>query len=481
MRRAALLLAILLGGAGPWQPRVFQPSSTPTHSITFSTLANGSPSSTVAGSGTYTGTAPSSISSAAWNSPCSGSSTITGFSAGGGTFSLTASTPSAGCVGTLTITDNLGDSATSPTVTIGTGYVGPGDLAARQGWYGLRAYSAAVAAPGTNTAVSLIRVADSHTCDILIATTGHVGNTVNCSTGGDNGQSAAAWQGIDATGTGAITGNTLTFVGGHQFDVVTGASLPPDLYIFSGSSPTWTLNKALASPVSAETMTLYNPVRITVWYDQANIGGTQHNATQATTANQAFYNPVCFNSGADPCAILGGGDPATFGSKTFYTVSAAPGFFSSTPTNDAFVLWNTAASGSPGAYVAVKDVTNTWDFALSQTNASSHDFGLNAITTGLNTLAGDVMTLNACHGVGGSYDGSNMRLYHDGTQDSHSPQALTGSLRGAGSNYNIGSYDGTSTSDSLYGLLMEFGMGAGADSGATQASIYANQTAFWGC
>lgn len=92
-------------------------------SIAFTTLANGTiGGSAIAGSGTYVSTAPSSISSATWGGTgCSGSSTVTGFSAGSGTWSANFSVPGSGAGGstcTISITDNLGDSATSPNTTI---------------------------------------------------------------------------------------------------------------------------------------------------------------------------------------------------------------------------------------------------------------------------------------------------------------------------------------------------------------------------
>jgi hypothetical protein len=72
-------------------------------------------------------------------------------------------------------------------------YTGPGDVVGSATvWYGLRAYSAAYAASNSKLA-NISRASDSHTCDILAASTGGMGNTANCSTGGDNGQSASSF------------------------------------------------------------------------------------------------------------------------------------------------------------------------------------------------------------------------------------------------------------------------------------------------
>lgn len=90
--------------------------------LSFSVLANGSPSSTINGSGSYTGPAPSGL-TAAWNTTCTGTSTVTGFSAGGGTWAATFSTPASTCTGTLTATGTGSNTAngTSPSVTISSG------------------------------------------------------------------------------------------------------------------------------------------------------------------------------------------------------------------------------------------------------------------------------------------------------------------------------------------------------------------------
>lgn len=74
-----------------------------------------------------------------------------------------------------------------------TTYTGIGDQASYFVYYGVRAYSQAVALTGTQKAFNVSRASDSHTCDILIATTGDLGNTINCSTAADNGQTWTAF------------------------------------------------------------------------------------------------------------------------------------------------------------------------------------------------------------------------------------------------------------------------------------------------
>jgi hypothetical protein len=74
------------------------------------------------------------------------------------------------------------------TTVAGGGYVGPGDLKTFKAWWGVRGYSAAYAAPGTNPGIDVVDTATGgFSCTVPIATTGKldlvsnvcVGNTVN--------------------------------------------------------------------------------------------------------------------------------------------------------------------------------------------------------------------------------------------------------------------------------------------------------------
>lgn len=231
MRRVFLALVLLVAVIAPAAAQRMSVlgaggvlAAAPSNSIAVSCPGTGSTSSTIACSGTYTGTAPSTSGwTYSWNSTCSGSGTPTVSGISGGTITtITVTTPGSACTGTVTLTDNLSDSANSGSVVISApGYTGPGDLTTYKFWYGLRAYSAAVAAAGTQPMINVVRASDSHSCDILPATNGDLGLTANCSTGGDNGQSAASFKGAstfapatwyDQTGNGlnATAGATKT-------------------------------------------------------------------------------------------------------------------------------------------------------------------------------------------------------------------------------------------------------------------------------
>ncbi|WP_372785035.1 hypothetical protein [Phenylobacterium sp.] len=75
----------------------------------------------------------------------------------------------------------------------GAAYTGPGDVvSAAKVWIGLRAYSAAQA-DGAHKAIALVRASDSHSCDVFLNTSGNLGVTTACSTGGENGTAVATW------------------------------------------------------------------------------------------------------------------------------------------------------------------------------------------------------------------------------------------------------------------------------------------------
>jgi hypothetical protein len=94
------------------------------NSLAFTALNGGSTSSTTAISGTYGGSAPSGLTNASFGNGCTGSPTITGFSASGGTWNATTTTPATACTGTETVTGtgaNVVTTLPSPSATFSTG------------------------------------------------------------------------------------------------------------------------------------------------------------------------------------------------------------------------------------------------------------------------------------------------------------------------------------------------------------------------
>jgi hypothetical protein len=108
----------------------------------------------------------------------------------------------------------------SPNTTVvvaSASYSGPADVvgATPLGFWGLRAMSGTYAS-GAGKLIKVTLLTNSHTCDILSATTGKLGNTANCSTGGDN---ATLWSTFCSTN---CTVNTLYDQSGNALDMPTG-------------------------------------------------------------------------------------------------------------------------------------------------------------------------------------------------------------------------------------------------------------------
>jgi hypothetical protein len=78
-------------------------------------------------------------------------------------------------------------------------YTGPGDVVAgASAWFGLRAYSAAVAATGTQKAINIRNTGTSETCDVLIATSGALATTVSSCSGSSSGTALSTFCGTCA-------------------------------------------------------------------------------------------------------------------------------------------------------------------------------------------------------------------------------------------------------------------------------------------
>lgn len=64
-------------------------------------------------------------------------------------------------------------------------YIGPGDIVPFTYWGGLRAYSSAVAETGTALMMNIRKPATGEYCDVLVAVTGGMGLTANCTSSSD--------------------------------------------------------------------------------------------------------------------------------------------------------------------------------------------------------------------------------------------------------------------------------------------------------
>lgn len=319
----------------------------------------------------------------------------------------------------------------------GGGYTGPGDVVAgATAWYGLRAYSAAVAATGTQKAVKIRRASDDHLCDVLIATSGLLGNTANCGTGGDNGQSVAAFSVVHGTFTGSISGTTLTVTGASagnpgQGDVVTGGTVLSGTLIqgviVDGSSYTVNFSQTVASASLTFTYANYIPT----WYDQS---GNVHDVTNATTNQQPqLILGVLGGKPVVSCEPFPGGfmvlngtvpalsQPFTYSTVVRSTASATSPSFDTdylttwdgvTPGILAYFNENTSVTGEPntGAYASPADdvasAINTWYAIQLGFSGSSSYIALNGTPTTKTFAATGGNQIHIC-----DFDGSGARNF----------------------------------------------------------------------
>lgn len=180
----------------------------------------------------------------------------------------------------------VGGSAPPPSFT------GLGDVS---GWttlyayHSVRAMTAAIAAGGTTKSVQISSASGSGgTHDVLILSSGYVDIA-----------DAFSFAGTDATGTGAITGTTLTFTGGHTGDVVTGGTTLAGTFIVSGASPTWTVNQS--QTVVSTTLTLTWGALVEKIYDQSG------NSRDLTATNSGTRAQLVVGINGLPSLYAGGG------------------------------------------------------------------------------------------------------------------------------------------------------------------------------
>lgn len=210
--------------------------------------------------------------------------------------------------------------------TVGSTYVGPGDVVSgASAWWGLRAYKTSYAT-GSNKSVNLRRVSDSTTCDFNIASSGGFGTSnAGCSLGG--GLSLAAFATQDATATCTIATTTATCTGAsstpHVGSTIVGTGLTQPCFAsavgsFTAGAGTVTLSgSGAASPCGtvsvAETLTFTYATYVTEAYDQT---GNGFHVLQATTADQLQLFPNCGNSLPCMSIVAGSASMVTSGNLT---------------------------------------------------------------------------------------------------------------------------------------------------------------------
>lgn len=225
----------------------------------------------------------------------------------------------------------------------GSSFTGPGDIVSGASlWVGLRAYSAAVAATGTQKAVNIRRQSDNATTDIFILTDGEPDLTA-----------ASVFAGTDATCQGTIASTTMALTACSSTptanDPVSGVGIAGLSYIISCGSfvagaGSCTLNAAQTVSV-AETITMQVALFVTKWYDQS---GNTRDVLQVTAGNQPELFLACF--GVLPCVS----QLKTAGK----VLSSAGNFTPATGVVSMSQVASTAATGSGAQFLQQNGVQN---------------------------------------------------------------------------------------------------------------------------
>lgn len=331
-----------------------------------------------------------------------------------------------------------------------SGYTGPGDIFAYTSWYGIRAYNGAVAATGTQKALTVRRTTDSVTCDILIATTGDLGKTIStCNSSTQGGLTPVAFAGTDATAAGAITGTTLTMTATlHVCDQITGGTTAAGTFVVSGSSPTWTVN--LSQTVASATLTATVGLAVSEIYDQV---GTNH-TLQASTGSQ-------------PCLLAN-----TLKSGTLPTIAAtgSTGLESSTGSaSQPFALYGVAERYDGTTSVQQIIMGNAGAFQQLSYDASTNTVRAAGTGGSLTKTATD----STLHFMLGTFNGASSLINVDGAE-------TTGDLGGTGSSAPIDIMFQSGGAAGLIGFWAEAGLAPSAPSVGNRGSLRTNVSSYWG-
>lgn len=336
-------------------------------------------------------------------------------------------------------------------------YTGPGDIVSgATAFYGLRAYSAAVAATGTQKAVNVRRASDNATQDILILTNGNLDVA-----------SAATFAGTDATATCSTAGSstTLACTGAsstpHTNDPISGVGITQPTYLvscgaFTAGAGSCTMNVAQNIGV-AETVTFQVALFATKIYDQSNAvacsGAVACDMPQSTAGLQPFMLINCISN--LPC-LSSLGATRYFPPATLAVVNSAPITF---------------------AGVSIRDVVVSYATIIGQYNGSGGGLGYSpssntAIISSGGILPG-VASDGIWHSLQGVSSGASSILTVDGTDTpgTTAPFVASAFLQVLADN---------TSSDILNGRLSEVGLWRQGFSSGNRTSMCHNQFTYWG-
>ncbi len=165
-------------------------------------------------------------------------------------------------------------------------YTGPGDVVSgASAWYGLRGYTSAYAAPGTNKAIKIQRrgLSDQASCDFVVAPSGALGTTTaGCSAGGGLTYQQFLLHGsctaTIASTTLSCTSATTTPGSGDSWEgvgIINTLFNPGNCSAFVAGAGTCTVsayNQPIPTISSPESMNFYYQASIPKFYDQTGNG-----------------------------------------------------------------------------------------------------------------------------------------------------------------------------------------------------------------
>lgn len=187
-------------------------------------------------------------------------------------------------------------------VAAGGGYTGPGDIVSGAvAWYGLRAYTAAIAAAATQKLVNIRNTATSETCDVIVATNGGFGNVANCSAS-SSGDTVAVFC-AESSGSCAVTEAYDQSGNANNATQVTAADQPTLTPSCIGSLPCMAFVGATPTTLIATISTVIVP------YSMSAMGKTTHstNADFLISGNTSFNSALAIqNTFSDGPYIRGG-------------------------------------------------------------------------------------------------------------------------------------------------------------------------------
>lgn len=177
---------------------------------------------------------------------------------------------------------------------INASYTGPGDIVSgASAWYGLRAYSAAVAATGTQKAVNIRRASDNATSNIVILTTGAL--DVATATTFCTATTCFVTKWYDQSGN---TNDAAQATAGNQPQLLLGSTIGTRPALFFNASH-WLLSGSLvvAVPYSVSVVAERTGV-FTTAQKIVSVGGNQYAVEFSATANNAVIAPSIVNVAA---------------------------------------------------------------------------------------------------------------------------------------------------------------------------------------